>query len=111
MRLFFIVVAGALRVSAKPQAASAADAPKPKAAIYQKVPWYTAVVQDRWKFIRYLQPGVADELYDLGADPEELNNLAADPKQADRLDRLRGALGAELKRTAAPTAMRPPAQD
>jgi len=28
----------------------------PKEAIYSKVPWYTAVVDDGWKYIRYLQP-------------------------------------------------------
>jgi arylsulfatase A-like enzyme len=77
----------------------------PKRAIYQKVPWYTAVVHEGWKYIRYLQPGVADELYDLGADPEELKNLIADAKYTKRLDRLRQALAAELKRTAAPSAM------
>ena len=52
----------------------------PKEAIYQKVPWYTAVVHGGWKYIRYLQPGVPEELYDLAADPEELKNLAAKPE-------------------------------
>src|SRR5262249_59493802 len=33
----------------------------PKEAIYQKVPWYTAVVHEGWKYIHYLQPGVPDE--------------------------------------------------
>jgi arylsulfatase A-like enzyme len=80
----------------------------PKDAIYQRVPWYTAVVHEGWKYVRYLQPGVADELYDLGSDPEELKNLAGEPKHAERLGRLREALAAELKRTAAPAAMRPP---
>jgi arylsulfatase A-like enzyme len=80
----------------------------PKEAIYQKVPWYTAVVQDGWKYVRYLRPGVPDELYDLGSDPEELKNLIGDPKHAERLGRLRAALAAELKRTAAPAAMLAP---
>lgn len=79
----------------------------PKEATYQKVPWYTAVVHDGWKYIRYLQPGVPDELYDLTADPEELANLAGQAKHADRLGRLREALAAELKRTAAPAVMIP----
>jgi arylsulfatase A-like enzyme len=79
----------------------------PKEAIYQKVPWYTAVVQDRWKYIRYLQPGVPEELYDLATDPEELTNLFGQAKHAERLGRLREALAAELKRTAAPAAMLP----
>jgi hypothetical protein len=80
----------------------------PKGAIYQKVPWYTAVVLDGWKYIRYLQPDVPEELYHLGSDPEELNNLIGETKHAERLGRLREALAAELQRTAAPAAMLPP---
>src|SRR5262249_21768643 len=56
----------------------------PKKAIYQKVPWYTAVVQGGWKYVRYLQPGVPDEMYDLTTDPEELKNLAGDAKHAEK---------------------------
>ena len=76
----------------------------PKHAIYQKVPWYTAVVHDGWKYIRYLKPGVPEELYDLGSDPEELKNLAGEPTHAGRLATSPRALAAELKRTAAPAA-------
>lgn len=79
----------------------------PKQAIYQKVPWYTAVVHDGWKYIRYLQPGVPEELYHLDADPEELKNRAGD---AERLSRLRDALAEELKRTSAPAGMIPARQ-
>ena len=77
----------------------------PKKAVYHAVPWYTAVVLDGWKYVRYLQPGVGEELYDLGTDPEELKNLIADPRHAARLAELQAALAAELKRTAAPAAM------
>ena len=77
----------------------------PKNAIYQKVPWYTAVVHERWKYIRYLQPGVPEELYDLDADPEELKNVLDEPRHVERLGRLRESLVGELKRTAAPAAM------
>jgi arylsulfatase A-like enzyme len=80
----------------------------PKEAIYQRVPWYAAVVQGGWKYVRYLQPGVPEELFDLGSDRDELKNLAGEASHADRLARLRGALAAELKRTAAPAAMLPP---
>lgn len=80
----------------------------PKDAIYQKVPLYTAVVQGGWKYIRYLQPGVPEELYDLGSDPEELKNLAADANHAERLGRLRDALRGELQRTRAPEELLPP---
>jgi arylsulfatase A-like enzyme len=83
----------------------------PKQAIYQKVPWYTAVVLDGWKYVRYLQPGVPEELYDLGSDPEELKNLAGEAKHAERLAALRKALAAELKRTAAPEVLMPPAKE
>lgn len=79
----------------------------PNEAIYQKVPWYTAIVQDGWKYVRYLQKSVPEELYDLGSDPEELINLAGQTKHADRFAKLRTALTAELKRTAAPASMIP----
>ena len=82
----------------------------PKEAIYQKVPWYTAVVHDGWKYVRYLQPGVPEELYDLGSDPDELKNLIDEPEHAERLGRLREALASELERTAAPAAMLPSAR-
>jgi arylsulfatase A-like enzyme len=73
----------------------------PKKAIYQKVPWYTAVVYEQWKYIRYLQPGVGEELYDLSADPDELKNLIGEAKHVDRLTKMQVALNAELKRTKA----------
>jgi arylsulfatase A-like enzyme len=80
---------------------------KPKEASYSKVPWYTAVVHDGWKYIRYLQPGVVEELYDLASDPEELTNLLEEPKHSKRLDRLRESMAAELKRTRAQTELVP----
>ena len=80
---------------------------KPREAIYQKVPWYTAVVQGSWRYIRYLQPGVPDELYDLDSDPNEMKNMIGEAKHAERLARLRDALTAELTRTAAPITMVP----
>lgn len=79
----------------------------PKGANYQKVPWYTAVVYEGWKYVRYLQPGVPEEMYDLGTDPEELTNLAANVKHAEKLTTLREAMTVELKRTRAPAAMMP----
>lgn len=79
-----------------------------KEAIYQRVPWYTAVVQGNFKYIRYLQPGVPDELYDLSSDPDEMVNLIGGAKSTERRDRMREILAAELKRTAAPQAMLPP---
>lgn len=79
----------------------------PKAASYNQVPWYTAVVVDGWKYIRYLRPGEPEELYDLRADPEELTNLAGRAHHAERLKQLRVALTDELKRIDAPVELLP----
>lgn len=73
----------------------------PARAVHNRVPWYVAVVQDRWKLIHYLRAGVGDELYDLQRDPDELENRIADPRERARLERLRAALAAELERTGA----------
>ena len=43
--------------------------------------------------------------------PDELKNLIGEPGHAGRLGRLREALAAELRRTAAPAAMLPAARD
>ncbi|NNJ28073.1 sulfatase family protein [Alienimonas chondri] len=48
-------------------------------------------------------PGPAEELYDLSADPHELNNLAADPAHAAALNELRGALAQWRTDTADPS--------
>jgi len=41
----------------------------------------------------------AEELYDLEADPHEINNLAGDPKHAETLKRVRGILADWMKQT------------
>lgn len=51
---------------------------------------------EEW-FFRETRP--AEELYDLDADPHEVNNVAGDPEYAGTLDRLRDALDAWLERT------------
>ena len=48
-----------------------------------------------------------EELYDLDADPAELNNLIRDPAQSARIEKLRAALIAECKRTDAPFELQP----
>lgn len=78
----------------------------PSKAEHTNVPWYDAVVYDGWKYIHYLKPGVGDELYELKADPEELENRIKDPKAASRLIQLREKMDGELKRINAPEIMR-----
>ncbi len=72
---------------------------RPAEAVHNNVPWYAAVVHDGFKYIRYLAPGVGEELYDLRRDPEELVNLIGDAKHGSRLGQLRKAMDAELQRT------------
>ncbi|MDZ4289197.1 MAG: sulfatase-like hydrolase/transferase, partial [Prosthecobacter sp.] len=73
----------------------------PAQAVYHDIPWYAALNDGRYKYVRYLTPGETEELYDLQADPEELSNLASQPEQMDTLKRLRAAAIAELHRTGA----------
>lgn len=68
---------------------------------YQGVPMYTAVIQDSFKLIHYLDGESGEELYDLKNDPEELKNLIQEPGHAERIRRLRAAMKAELERTEA----------
>jgi arylsulfatase A-like enzyme len=67
----------------------------------QGVPLYSAVVQDQFKLIHYLDGRSGEELYDLKNDPEELKNLIGEASHADRITQLRTAMKAELKRTEA----------
>lgn len=65
------------------------------------VPWYVMIVEGRHKYVRTLEAGEPEELYDLESDPEELMNLAGHPENAELLRKLRAAAMAELKRTGA----------
>lgn len=73
----------------------------PSGAIHHHVPWYAAINDGRFKYIRYLQPDVPEELYDLKSDPEELTNLAKDSKHLQNMNRLRVVALEELRRTEA----------
>ena len=62
---------------------------------------YHAAVTDRWKLIEWDQLGTY-ELYDLAADPDEVDNLAYHPRyrsqqqrMVEQLERLRWCSGAE----------------
>lgn len=65
------------------------------------IPWYLMLAEGRYKYIRTLEAGEPEELYDLLDDPEELTNLAADPTHRATVRKLRAAALAELKRTGA----------
>ena len=71
--------------------------------IYQKqrVPWWVSLAKGRYKYIRTMEDNQIEELYDLVADPDELNNLALDPAHSGRLSRFRRNTIKELKRTKA----------
>ncbi|MCI0457567.1 MAG: sulfatase-like hydrolase/transferase, partial [Gemmataceae bacterium] len=81
----------------------------PRGERYHGIPWYLLLRQERYKYIRTLEEGEIEELYDVRADPEELTNLAQDPKYTDRLKQLREATLAELRRTGAGLAKNLPA--
>jgi arylsulfatase A-like enzyme len=82
----------------------------PENAEHHHVPWYAALNEGRFKYIRYLKPGVPEELYDLKADPEELHKLATEVAHRADLERLRATAVAELHRTEAgyADALQPP---
>jgi choline-sulfatase len=52
------------------------------------------VRQGRWKYVRYVT--YPAQLFDLGADPEELSDLAGDPAQAGRIAALDALLTERL---------------
>jgi arylsulfatase A-like enzyme len=61
----------------------------------------------RWKLIRY--PKVdRTQLFDLAADPDEVNDLSADPKHAAKVKELLALLAAEQKRLGDPAAREGP---
>jgi len=71
--------------------------PEGEGAFHAQVPWYVMIRDRRYKYVRPLVKDM-EELYDLQADPEELTNLAQKPAHRARLERMRAAAIAELKR-------------
>jgi N-acetylglucosamine-6-sulfatase len=62
---------------------------------------YQAVRNERWKLIHYTDLSGMDELYDLRADPFEMNNLIADPNAADSLRAMHDSLAKLLQESGA----------
>jgi hypothetical protein len=54
-------------------------------------PWYFMILVENYKYTRYAQPDCIEELYDLDADPEELDNLAVKKEYKDKLLEMRAA--------------------
>ena len=50
--------------------------------------WWKAVRTDRWKFIHYYTEPFINELYDLRADPFEMNNLINDPDHTNIVEEM-----------------------
>jgi arylsulfatase A-like enzyme len=68
------------------------------AAVHNNVPFYFALRQGQYKYVRYLVEGEMEELYDLDNDPEELTNLAVKAGHRPLLTELRTVAQSELKR-------------
>jgi arylsulfatase A-like enzyme len=67
----------------------------------RNVPWWLALVDGRYKYIRTLLRDEIEEVYDLEEDPEEQHNLALRPEHRQLLHRLRAETLAELRATGA----------
>lgn len=53
---------------------------------------YKAIRTERWKYIHYLELDGMDELYDLAADPYEMNNIINQPEATSTLDSMKREL-------------------
>ncbi len=66
---------------------------------FPQTPTIHALREDRYKFIRYYGLWDIDELYDLQADPAEMNNLIFSPEHQAVAERMRTQLFALLEQT------------
>jgi N-acetylglucosamine-6-sulfatase len=66
---------------------------------FPQTPTMFALRTDAYKFIRYYGLWDVDELFDLRADPLEMNNLASTPEQAQRVQQMSERLFALLDET------------
>ncbi len=66
---------------------------------WEGVPWWIFLRKGNYKYIRTLVADEIEELYDLEADPEELQNLAVEADFHELLAEFRELLIAELRRT------------
>jgi arylsulfatase A-like enzyme len=53
------------------------------------IPPCEAVRGERYKYVRWIEPGGREELYDLKNDPQEARNLAPDPRRGKLLEQYR----------------------
>lgn len=60
---------------------------------------YQGIRTKRWKYIHYVDLKDVDELYDLNADPYEMQNLIATPAAAAELAKLKQELARQLQAT------------
>jgi arylsulfatase A-like enzyme len=63
--------------------------------------WWISLRHDRYNYIRWIVADEIEELYDLDADPQQLQNLAVDRKHRRTLEDFRARTEAELRRTRA----------
>jgi arylsulfatase A-like enzyme len=71
--------------------------PRGEGAFHNGVPWYVMLREGRYKYVRPLVEDL-EELYDMEADPEELDNLAVKPERRALLEKMRAEAIVELRK-------------